>query len=250
VLAEAISLLEQARDGIVATPLSAEFRDGVQAEGFDLEVTIYAFLARYNLMAGNLAAAGEAAGFVPPAASSAFLFSSNDQNPVYSTTYNSGNAFQVRARQDFRLEAEGGDQRVAYWVNPASIAGASRTLDDLAQYRDPTDSFAIYLPDEMTLIRAEVAARTGDLATAIDLINEVRTQCGAPDEPAACLDPLDSGDLPDEQAVLDEILEQRRYELYLQGLRFDDLRRFDAQRKYDYLPLPQTECDRNASAPC
>jgi hypothetical protein len=102
----------------------------------------------------------------------------------------------------------------------------------------------------MTLILAEVAARTNDLPAAIALINEVRTQCNATGEPAACLDPVDAGDLPTQQAILDEILEQRRYELYLQGLRFDDLRRFDAQRKYDFLPLPQTECDRNASAPC
>jgi hypothetical protein len=250
VLAAAISLLEQARDGIIATPLSGEFRDDIQADGFDLEVTIYALLARYNLMAGNLAAAEQAAESVPPAASSAFRFSANDQNPVYSTTYNSGNAFQLRARQDFRLEAEPGDERIEYWVSAATITGANRTLDDLAQYRDPTDSFAIYLPDEMTLIRAEVAARTNDLPAAIALINEVRTQCNATGEPAACLDPLDAGDLPTQHAVLDEILEQRRYELYLQGLRFDDLRRFDAQRKYDFLPLPQTECDRNASAPC
>jgi hypothetical protein len=230
VFAEAISLLEQARDGTIATPLSDEFRDDIQADGFDLEVTIYALLARYNLMAGNLAAAEQAADLVPPAARSEFRFSANDQNPVYSTTYNSGNAFQLRARQDFRLEAESGDARVEYWVSPASIAGANRTLDDLARYRDPTDAFAIYLPDEMKLIRAEVAARSDDLATAIDLINEVRTQCNATGEPAACLDALDSGDLPSEQAVLDEILEQRR--------------------KYDFLPLPQTECDRNASAPC
>ena len=89
-----------------------------------------------------------------------------------------------------------------------------------------------------------------DLTTAIDLINQVRTQCTGTGEPAACLPALTSADLPDQQAVLSEILRQRRYELYLQGLRFDDLRRFDAQRKYDFLPLPQTECDRNPSAPC
>jgi hypothetical protein len=140
--------------------------------------------------------------------------------------------------------------RVPYWVTAASIQGASRTLDDLAKYRLPEESFPIFLPDEMKLIRAEVAARSNDLAMAIMLLNEVRTQCNVTGEPAACLPALTSTDLPDQQAVLNEILRQRRYELYLQGLRFDDLRRFDAQRKYDYLPLPQTECDRNPSAPC
>jgi hypothetical protein len=183
-------------------------------------------------------------------ARSEFRFTAADPNPVYVNTYDSGNAFQLRARQELRLDAEPGDQRVEYWVDEASIAGANRTLDDLAQYRAPEESFAIFLPDEMKLIRAEVAARNNDLGTAIALINEVRTQCTATGEPAACLDALDATDLPTQQDVLDEILHQRRYELFLQGLRFDDLRRFDAQRKYDFLPLPQTECDRNASAPC
>jgi hypothetical protein len=250
VLAEAISLLESARTDIATTPLSDEFRTAVQAPGFNLEATIPALLARYNLMAGNLAAAATAAQSVPAGATSAFNFSANDRNPVYTNTYNSGNAFQLRARQEVRLNAEAGDMRVPYWVTPAAIQGASRTLDDLAKYRLPEESFPIFLPDEMKLIRAEVAARSNDLAMAIMLLNEVRTQCNVTGEPAACLPALTSTDLPDQQAVLNEILRQRRYELYLQGLRFDDLRRFDAQRKYDYLPLPQTECDRNPSAPC
>jgi hypothetical protein len=250
VLDEAIALLESARTDITTTPLSDEFRNSVQAAGFDLQATIPALLARYNLMLGNYAAAAAAALTVPAAARSEFRFTANDRNPVYTNTYNSGNAFQLRARQELRLNAEPGDQRVAYWVAAASIAGASRTLDDLARYRVPEEAFAIFLPDEMKLIRAEVAARSNDLVTARMLINEVRTQCTATGEPAACLDALDATDLPTQQDVLDEILHQRRYELFLQGLRFDDLRRFDAQRKYDFLPLPQTECDRNASAPC
>ncbi|MGH7503678.1 MAG: RagB/SusD family nutrient uptake outer membrane protein [Longimicrobiales bacterium] len=250
VLAEAINLLTSARSDIAAEPLSDEFRDDVQATGFDVEVTIYAMLARYNLMLGNYAEAASEAQSVPPAARSEFRFSAADQNPVYTIAYNSGNAWQVRARQELRLNAESGDERVDFWVSAANIQGASRTLDDLAKYRAPDESFAVFLPDEMKLIRAEAAARNSDLAAAITLINEVRTQCDVTGEPAACLNALDSTDLPTQQAVLDEILEQRRYELYLQGLRLDDLRRFDVQRKYDFLPLPQSECDRNASAPC
>lgn len=247
-LAEAISLLESARSDIAATPVSDEFTNTVQAPGFSLAPTIGALLARYNLMAGNYAAAATAAASVT--GRSAFRFTATDRNPVYVFFYNSGNAWQLRARQEVRLNAEAGDQRVPYWVTAASIQGANRTLDDLTRYRVPEDEFPIFLPDEMKLIRAEAAARNNDLATARTLINEVRTQCTGTAEPTACLDPLDAGELATQQDVLDEILRQRRYELYLQGLRFDDLRRFDAQRKYDFLPLPQTECDRNPSAPC
>jgi hypothetical protein len=135
-------------------------------------------------------------------------------------------------------------------VTAANIAGFNFTLDDLAKYRTLDEPFPVFLPDEMKLIRAEVLARQGDFGGARDLINEVRTQCGVTTEPAACLPELPAEELNTEAEVLAEVLRQRRYELFLQGLRFDDLRRFDAPRKYDFLPLPQTECDRNPSAPC
>jgi hypothetical protein len=247
-LAEAISLLNSARTDIQGTAVSDEFNTRVLAPGFNLSATIDAMIARYSLMAGDNAGAATAAARVT--ARSEFRFSPTVANPVFSTMYNSGNAFQLRARQDFRTNAEAGDQRVAYWVAAASIAGANRTLDDLNKYRAADTPFPVFLPDEMTLIRAEVAARNNDLATARTLINQVRTQCGVTTEPAPCLPALSAADLPSQASVLTEILRQRRYELYLQGLRLDDLRRFNATRKYDFLPLPQTECDRNTAAPC
>lgn len=249
-LAEAIALLESAQADIAAAPLSDEFRTQVQAPGFDTEVTIQAMLARYNLMAGNYAAAATAAQFVPPAARSEFRFSATDRNAVYDIMYNSGNPYQVRARDIFRTEAEAGDERVAYWVTADTLTGANHPLDHLNKYRSADVPLPAYLPDEMTLIRAEAAARQNDLETARTLINEVRTQCDVTTEPAACLDPLSDAELATQQDILDEILRQRRYELYLQGLRFEDLRRFDAPRKYDFLPLPSSECTRNESAPC
>lgn len=250
VLAEAIALLQSARSDLQSTPASGEFLESIQAPGFDLAVTIPALLARYQLWARDYAAAAQEAAQVPPGARSEFRFTPTVQNPVFNILYDSGNPYQLRARQEVRLDAEEGDERVAYWVEEAAIEGAHRILDHLAKYRTAAEPFPIFLPDEPKLIRAEAAARTGDLATARSLINEVRTQCGVAGEPAACLEPLGEAESPDEAAVLAEILRQRRYELYLQGVRFDDLRRFNAQRKYDFLPLPQTECDRNPSAPC
>lgn len=249
VLAEAIALLESARTDL-QTPVSDEFNTVVLAPGFNLSATIDALLARYNLMAGQYAAAATAAARVPAGARSEFRFSANDRNSVNNIVYNSGNPYQIRARQELRLGAEPGDQRPAYWVQAANFQGENFILDELNVYRDADSPFPVFLPDEMKLIRAEAAARGGDLAGARTLINEVRTQCNVTDEPAACLPALTAGDLPTEGAVLSEILKQRRYELFLQGLRFDDLRRFNAPRKYDFLPIPQSECDRNPSAPC
>jgi len=249
-LQEAVALLESARSDIMAEPLSEEFVEDVQAPGFDTEVTINALLARYNLMAGNYAVAATEAQLVPEAAASEFRFSATDRNSVYDIMYNSGNPYQVRARQLLRDEAEEGDARVGYWVIADTITGANFELDHLNQYRTAETPLPVYLPDEMTLIRAEAAARQNDLATAITHINQVRTQCDVTTEPAACLEPIDAGDLPTQDDVLQEVLRQRRYELYLQGLRFEDLRRFDAPRKYDALPIPLSECTRNANATC
>lgn len=251
-LEEAIALLEAARSQIANQAPGDEFNTSVRAPGFDLAVTIDALLARYNLMAGNLGEAVAAAERVPAQARSEFRFSPTDPNPVYTVMYNSGNAWQLRARQLLRLEAEEGDERVAYWVTPASIVGASFTLDDLTRYRSSDEAFAVFLPDEMKLIRAEALARQNDLDGARALINAVRTQCPADvsDEPAACLPARSAAELPNQAAVLEEVLWQRRYELFLQGVRIDDLRRFDAPRKYDFAPWPQSECDQNANAPC
>ena len=56
--------------------------------------------------------------------------------------------------------------------------------------------------------------------------------------------------LAEYETMLAEILRQRRYELYLQGLRWSDLRRFGQPVKYAFRPVPPAECDRNNNAPC
>jgi hypothetical protein len=55
--------------------------------------------------------------------------------------------------------------------------------------------------------------------------------------------------VPTEQAMLDQILHERNYELFLQGLRWSDLRRFGETVKYEYMMVPETECLRNPSTP-
>ena len=250
-IAEVLRLLEEARQHVTAVPPSAEFRSTILAPGFDLENTIDAMLARYHLIAGNPDQAMAAAQRVNLGVLSEHRFSASDVNPLWNLWYNSGNAYQMRAKQSFRLEVEAGDQRVAYWVTPDTIPGASQRMDHIARYRTAPVSFPVYFPDEMRLIMAEVHARQGRLPQALDLVNEVRTQCtSALNEPLACLPALTLDDVPTQPAMLAEILRQRRYELYLQGLRWSDLRRFGQPLKYEFMPIPASECDRNNSAPC
>jgi hypothetical protein len=55
--------------------------------------------------------------------------------------------------------------------------------------------------------------------------------------------------VPSQAAMLDEILNQRRYELYLQHVRWSDLRRFGKPVKYQWMPVSISECDRNTNTP-
>jgi starch-binding outer membrane protein, SusD/RagB family len=250
VIATALRLLEEARQHLQTAAPPAEFRTQVLAPGFDLQNSIDAMIARFALMAEDYPRAAAAAGRVNLGAFSEFRFSPADVNPLWNMWYNSGNAFQLRARQDFRLEAEPGDGRVEFWVEPDTLPGAVRPQLDHVRYSTATTSFPVYLPDEMRLIRAEVHARNNELTQALQLLNEVRTQCQSPhDEPLACLPPLSAADLPTQADVLAAILWERRYELFLQGVRWSDLRRFGQPVKYQFMPIPSPECDRNNNAP-
>ena len=252
VLDTAIALFQSAIDHLETTPPSDAFTDDILADGFDLENSAWAMLARYALIAEDWDLAMQAAQEVDQSVLSTFRFSANDPNPLYGMWYASGNAYQMRAEEHVRLEAEPGDERVDFWITPAEIEGFTGPMDDLPQMSEREDDYPVYLPDEMKLIMAEVyVRRDNNLPAARQLINEVRTQCSSPlEEPVACLPALDATDLPTADAILDQILYERAYELYLQGVRWSDLRRFDLElpAEYVFLPIPQSECDRNESA--
>ncbi|HEX2191471.1 MAG TPA: RagB/SusD family nutrient uptake outer membrane protein [Longimicrobiaceae bacterium] len=251
VLVEILNLLESARSQIQATPPSQVFNQQILAPGFSLQNTIDAMIARYALIAGNNQLAIQAAQRVSPSVLSTFQFSATDPNPLWELWYNSGNAYQMRPEQAFRLQAEAGDQRVAFWVRADTIRGANARLDELARYRERTEAIPVYFPDEMKLIQAEAYARLGQLAEARTALNAVRTQCtSALAEPVACLPALTAAQLPTAEAILAEVLRQRRYELYLQGLAYEDRRRLGATLKYPWILVPQAECDRNPAATC
>lgn len=246
-LAAVLDLLNEARVQIEETPVSDEFHEEIVAPGFDLANTIDAMIARYALIADQPDAALEAAQRVDLSVLSELRSSESDASALWDMWLSSGNAFAMRPKARFRLEAEEGDQRVGYWVSEANEDGSFEPLDDFVKYDDREASLPAYLPDEMRLIQAEVHARQGDLSAALNLVNEVRTRCDSPlDEPVACLPSLD---LAAEQEVLDQILYERRYSLYLQGVRWSDQRRFDEPVKYPFMMVSRSECDQNRNAP-
>lgn len=256
VLDSVLSLLQSARSDLsgVSNADLAGFRQRVLGPGFDLRNTIDAMIARYSLIDGQYQQAIETADRVDLSVLSTFRYSGTDVNPIWNYSFE---ARYVAPPLSFAREAVAGDQRVPFWVDSTTVdLTLTPPVIALNQYDDRNDVFPVYLPDEMRLIKAEAYARLGQLEQARQLINAVRTQCtpSVAGEPVACLPPLADAALDTPAEVLGQVAYERRYELYLQGLRWEDLRRLDAfvqeEPKATFLPLPQRECLINPNAGC
>ncbi len=255
VLEEIISQL-RAAEADLATVSDAElsgFRNRVLDPNFDLRNTVQAMLARYLLIAERYEEAIAAAENVSPSVLSAYSYTGGDRNPVQNYAFGLN---YVTPLMSFAREAEAGDERVDFWVDTTEVRVIEGVeVATMEAYSSQSDPFPVYLPGEMLLIRAEAHARLGILDEARRLINEVRTQCDAPvNEPTACLEPLTDAELETMEDILAQILHERRYELYQQGLRWEDIRRLgefaDVEPRIEFLPLPQSECLINPNVAC
>jgi hypothetical protein len=176
-------------------------------------------------------------------------------NPIYNY---SAVARYTGTRKSFFTEADPADKRPAYWALRTAATGSPGTPDsvfDFRKYGGRNDPYPLYLPDEMRLIMAEVYVRQGNFPAARTLINAVHTQTSSPvDEPLAALPAIPDASLQTEAQLMAQILYERRYELYAQGVRWEDLRRLAAytsrRPSIPFLPYPQSECDVNPANPC
>jgi hypothetical protein len=263
VLDSVLSLLEQARaelGSVTATDL-VDFTARVQGPGYVLSDVINGMLARYYLIDGQYQQAIDAANRVTLTRLNVFTYPDPNVNPVWgywvSVNY-------VRGLNEFVTEADTTDDRPSYWLRtdqPTQNGNPAVTLRNLRQYADRNSPFPVFLPDEMRLIRAEAHARLGQFPDARTLINAVRTQCtpaasfSTMAEPVACMPALSVEALDTQAEVLAEVAYQRRYELYLQGTRWEDIRRLGAAvvgetPSIQWLPLPQGECVNNPGIDC
>ena len=262
VLNYVISLLEAARDEYASQPSSAytDFNSSILGIGLDLPNTIQAMIARYALIKGDYAKAFAAANAVDlTKTSSLFYNSTTSRNPIWAITVQLVYYKPVRS---FRLNAEAGDGRVAYWVTPSTDNSFLGTpVDNFAQFRTDAAKYYVYLPGEMMLIKAEAYARQGDLANALIEVNRVRTKTTDAVGIGANLPAKTAGQLATQQAMLDEIYNSRLYELFMLGTRLGDTRRFNKQaadlavpkaqwsRVRNWLPYPDTERLSNPNVP-
>ena len=262
-LAEAVRLLDLAAQELATNPASPDFNSQVQGPGFNLPNTVQAYRARFNLMAGNYAAALAAANLVNLTVRSAFTYTAQNPNPVYTYATQVGN---FKPRDQFGLPAslvEAGDGRLGFYLTGPVVVdrnnGGPDNLRTLAGFfTSQTSDIPAYLPDEMRLIRAEanLRAATPNLPDALVDINAVRTQTTGdpfgvyPNLPAYA-GPVTVVDL------LTEVYKQRSAELFLSGLRLEDSRRFGRptppasllERTRNFYPYPQQERVNNSQTP-
>tara|TARA_R110000764_G_scaffold233608_1_gene326891 strand:- start:150116 stop:151417 length:1302 start_codon:yes stop_codon:yes gene_type:complete len=262
----AISLLNEAKSALAANPVSAEFEAEVLRGDIDLENTINAMLARFNLYAGNYDAAISAASEVDQTSGSVFTYDSQNLNPIWSRVYQNS-APNFKPRDNFGLPDsfvfEDGDGRFDFYLIPLDELNQNQLpIEDLAGFFNAdTGTIPIYLPDEMNLIIAEANLRKSspDTGAAIAALNLVLTDSDDIFGVNANVSAY-AGDTTVD-ALLDEVYKNRRAELFLTGSSLEDSRRFgrpeptpsvqnfDEERNRNFYPYPNTERDNNTNTP-
>jgi hypothetical protein len=161
----------------------------------------------------------------------------NDQiNPLYHVPNSSGAPFV--AFNEFITDAEAGDTRVfgptakVTQRTSARTSGAVTSTHDVTLYASNTSSISIIRNEELVLMYAEAKIQLNQLADAIIALDKIRTTYGL--RPLAIAKPTI---LADKNALIDEVLNQRRYSLFFEGQRWFDVLRYG---KKNILPLQGT----------
>ena len=259
---KAVAAIDRALAAISANAISAGFLtdmppgilNGTPLTATDLVNALNALKARYSLFAGNYSAALAAANLVDLSRKSTFNFEAATPNPVYNTATSTNNLYQPvdsTLGLPVSLAPDLADKRIPFYTTINPTVNPRFRLNGF--WSTALTAIPVYLPGEITLIKAEAYARqaTPDLVNAVAELNKVVTK-----KPAA--DPLGVGaDLPPvapatQADVLLQIYRNRCIELYLSGMKLEDMRRFgrpNSERKRNFMPYPFREKDSNPNTP-
>ncbi|HMX39499.1 MAG TPA: RagB/SusD family nutrient uptake outer membrane protein [Saprospiraceae bacterium] len=250
-LQEAVDLLNAAAAIAETTPPSTYFNVKVGTD-IDIKNACYALLARYNTMLGKSADALAAANKVDLAKKSVWRFDAVSPNPIYRTSLVTNNVYNGLPNFGLggTLAPEAADGRIAFYLGnntaPVKVQGF---------FKSDADQIPVYLPGEITLIKAEAHARLGALTDAVAELDKVRTKTA---DPFGLTAKLAAYSGPAEQAaILEEIYRQRCIELYMSGMKLEDSRRFNRpgpndpapERSRNFYPYPTVERDNNVNTP-
>lgn len=250
---KAIQVLDNALAATNANPISTAFIANIPA-GIDIVNTLYALKARYALFSGDYTIASTAANAVDLTKKSTFNFDVLTFNPVFETATSTNNVVQVK---DSTLGLLGSlrpaltDGRVLFYTSIDTTAPRFRIKGFGAANTTP---IPVYLPGEITLIKAEIYARQNDLTNALTELNKVVIKTSDPFGVAANQPALPS--TLTQAEILDQIYRNRCIELYMSGLKLEDMRRFgrqvvppNSESKRNFMPYPFRERDNNPNTP-
>jgi len=172
-----------------------------------------------------------------------FSTGSGDQlNPAYFDQNSSG---EVRlAHPSYASDIAAGDDRIDKATlrnTPASDPSGLSSDRDVWVYQSSTAPIPIVRNEELILIYAEAKIQTNSLSEAVTALNVIRAGHN--------LSPYSGAVTQD--ALIDEMLTQRRYSLFYEGHRWIDVRRYDKLNTlpidrpgddvWSAMPIPQTE---------
>jgi len=246
---KAITVIDAALSAISTNAISASFISSVPA-GIDIVNTLHALKARYSVAAGLYPQALAEANLVDLTKKSTFNFDALSLNPVYEVATSTNNVVQPKDSTlglPPSLAPSLTDGRVPFYTSiNATIAPRFRIK---GFFDAATTAIPVYLPGEMILIKAEAYARANDLVNGIIELNKVVTKNNDifgvnANQPAAA--PATIAEL------LDQIYRNRCIELFMSGLKLEDMRRFGrptSERRRNLMPYPLRERDNNPNTP-
>ena len=251
---KAITVIDNALTAISANPISSSFAGSIPA-GIDIVNTLNALKARYYLFTGDYSQALAAANLVDITKKSVMNFEAATPNPIYDVAGSNFNVYQpVDSTMGLlgSLQPDLADKRVPFYMVLSGSSAARFLMKGFAA--STTTGFPIYLPGEITLIKAEAYARQSspDLTNALTELNKIVTKQPANDPfgvgagLAQLVGPLSQTE------ILDQIYRNRSIELYMSGLKLEDMRRFNrpnSERTRNLLPYPFRERDNNPNTP-
>ncbi|RZL51128.1 MAG: RagB/SusD family nutrient uptake outer membrane protein [Pedobacter sp.] len=245
----AITAIDDALAKIAANPISTQF--AITVPNLNIVNALHALKARYALFSGQYAMALTEANAVTLTAGSAFSFDSANIN-ILNSIIASNNVFQpIDANLGLTgaFVPDAADKRLPFYT---FLAGSPATIRMGGFALTTTIPIPIFLPGEITLIKAEAYARqaTPDLGNSLTELNKIVTKTSDLFGVAAALPALVG---PYTQAqLLDLIYKHRSIELYASGFKIEDMRRFGrptSEMKRNFMPYPFQERDNNSNTP-
>ena len=248
---KAITVIDEALAAIAANVISASFISSVPA-GIDISNTLHALRARYSLFAGLYAQALAEANLVDLTKKSTFNFDALSLNPLYEVATSTNNVVQPKDSTLgllVPLQPSLTDGRVPFYTSINTTIFPRYRINNFGNAA--TTAFPVYLPGEMILIKAEAYARAGtpDLVNGTLELNKVVTKNNDIYGVNANQPPAVVATIPE---LLEQIYRHRCIELFMSGLKLEDMRRFGrptAERKRNLMPYPLRERDNNPNTP-